>query len=275
MEKLCLDESAVKAVDEYWEYRSIVGDDDGGRLFTPEQYEEYKRTVLPQRMKNRLFVSFGVPEGIDCNLIGPETQCFCTHRYKQHKTDFEVVPSERPLGLPCQVRGCRCSAYEYVPRNGPNPVRCRCKHLSQDHSEATGHLCNSCSGFQSTVTCGCGQPNSAHQTLVETKPEREARGRPVGRDVPYAAMGGLTGFSSLLDGYLNQEACGSGTSFCSLPGIVSLEHSLQNTDIQADTRQAILCSDSFFIEGVSFLVIQTCSSGGVSVHWTKRGRKFP
>lgn len=48
---------------------------------------------------------------------------------------------------------------------------------------------------------------------VETKPEREARGRPVGRDVPYAAMGGLTGFSSLLDGYIALETCGSGIKY--------------------------------------------------------------
>ena len=65
-------------------------------------------------------------------------------RYKQHKTDFEVVPSERPLALPCRVRGCHCPAYKYVSRIGPNPVRCRCKHLPQDHSEATGHLCKKC-----------------------------------------------------------------------------------------------------------------------------------
>ncbi|KAM7384069.1 hypothetical protein PAMA_011426 [Pampus argenteus] len=211
METICLDKSAFKAVDEYWEYRRIVGDDDGGKLFTAEQYEEYKRKVLPQRVKNRLYVSFGVPGGIDCKLIGPETQCFCTHRYKQHKTDFEVVPSERPLALPCRVRGCYCPAYQYVPQIGSTPVRCRCKHLSYDHSEATGHLCKkcTCTGFQSSYICGCGQPSSAHLTLVETKLEREARGQPVGRDVPYAAMGGLTGFSSLLDGYLTLEACGS------------------------------------------------------------------
>lgn len=58
----------------------IVGDDDGGKLFTPEQYEEYKRKVLPRHVQNRLYVSFGVPGGIDCKQIGPETQCFCTHR---------------------------------------------------------------------------------------------------------------------------------------------------------------------------------------------------
>ncbi|XP_047461347.1 protein FAM221A [Mugil cephalus] len=212
METISLDKSALKAVDDYWEYKRIVGDDDGGELFTPEQYEAYKRNVLPQRVKNRLYVSFGVPGEIDCKVVGPETQCFCTHRYKQHKTEWEVVPTERPLALPCQVGGCRCSAYQYVPRLGPNPVRCRCKHLPQDHSEAAGHpceMCSSCSGFKTPFTCGCGQPSSAHQTLVETKLEREARGRPVGRDVPYAAMGGLTGFSSLLDGYLALDVSGS------------------------------------------------------------------
>lgn len=26
---------------------SIVGDDDGGKLFTPDEYDEYKRRVLP------------------------------------------------------------------------------------------------------------------------------------------------------------------------------------------------------------------------------------
>lgn len=65
-------------------------------------------------------------------------------RYKQHKTDIEVVPSERPLALPCGVRGCLCLAYQYVPYIGPNPVRCRCKHLPQDHSEDTGHMCKKC-----------------------------------------------------------------------------------------------------------------------------------
>nr|XP_040044292.1 protein FAM221A [Gasterosteus aculeatus aculeatus] len=212
MERICLDKSALRAVDDYCEYKRIVGDDDGGQLFTPEEYEEYKKRMLPQRAKNRLYVSVGVPGGIDCKLVGPETPCFCSHRYKQHRTDFEVVPCERPLSLPCQVSGCHCSAYQYVPRIGTNPVRCRCKHFPQDHSEAAGRLCkkcSSCTGFESPSTCGCGQPGFAHQTLVETKLERESRGRPTGRDVPYAAMGGLTGFSSLLDGYLSLEAGGS------------------------------------------------------------------
>lgn len=197
-------------------------------------------------------------------------------RYKQHETDFDVIPTKRPLSLPCKVRGCRCSAYLYVPQNGSKAVRCRCKHLPEDHSEATGHFCKKCEceihklclcslhypylipaeyRFIKTVEkqdlhsatfffrClfwvreplhvrvwpaqlyapdpgkqTCIHDISSHHTLnltvtqcsnvfpfpwqVETKQERESRGQPVGRDVSYAAMGGLTGFGSLLDGYL-------------------------------------------------------------------------
>ena len=32
----------------------IVGDDDGGELFTPEQYDEYKKNVLPMVGENNI-----------------------------------------------------------------------------------------------------------------------------------------------------------------------------------------------------------------------------
>jgi hypothetical protein len=67
-----------------------------------------------------------------------------------------------------------------------------------------------CAGFKSSYTCNCGEPTHAHHTLVETKEEREARGHPVGQDVPYAAMGGITGFSSLADGYIRLDPSGRG-----------------------------------------------------------------
>lgn len=35
-------------------------------------------------------------------------------------------------------------------------------------------------------------------------------GKPVGQDVPYAAMGGLTGFSSLAEGYMRLDDSGIG-----------------------------------------------------------------
>ncbi|XP_073094798.1 protein FAM221A isoform X2 [Manis javanica] len=213
MERLTLPPGGAAAVDDYLEYRRIVGEDDGGKLFTPEEYEEYKRKVLPMRLQNRLFVSWRSPAGMDCKLVGPETLCFCTHRYKQHKTDFETIPQQRPIGLPCRVPGCPCRAYLYIPLNGAQPIRCRCKHFADQHSAAPGLLCNACSqcsGFHSCFTCVCGQPAYAHDTVVETKQERLALGKPVGRDAPYAAMGGLTGFSSLAEGYMRLDDSGIG-----------------------------------------------------------------
>jgi len=59
----------------------IVGEDDRGRMFSEDEYKKYKETVVPRRLRNRLYVSFAIPGQIDCKLIGPETPCFCTHRY--------------------------------------------------------------------------------------------------------------------------------------------------------------------------------------------------
>ncbi|PIK49585.1 hypothetical protein BSL78_13521 [Apostichopus japonicus] len=201
---------SAEAVDAYLNYRRIVGDDDNGQLFTPEEYENYKKKVLPARLRNRLFVSWTSPNGMDCKLVGPETLCFCQHRYKQHKTDFQVLPTVRPIDLPCKLKKCRCSTFQYVPMNGGQSVRCRCKHFSEDHDEGDGHACVKCKGkcgsFRSPWSCPCGQPAYLHQMVVENKEERLARGHPVGQDVPYAAMGGLTGFSSLADAYLRLDS---------------------------------------------------------------------
>ncbi|XP_030057722.1 protein FAM221A isoform X1 [Microcaecilia unicolor] len=228
MERLSLRPGGAAALDEYLEYRRIVGDDDGGKLFTPEEYEEYKKKVLPMRLQNRLYVSWRSPTDIDCKLVGPETPCFCIHRYKQHKTDFKEIPKERPIYLPCRVSNCQCKSYHYVPKNGSQPIRCRCKHFSDEHSEAPGYpckKCSKCSGFHSSFTCGCGQPTYAHETIVETKEERLALGKPVGHDVPYAAMGGLTGFSSLAEGYMRLDDSGIGA-----PPADLLESPLTNMD---------------------------------------------
>ncbi|XP_016341546.1 protein FAM221A-like [Sinocyclocheilus anshuiensis] len=215
MEKIFVDKHATNALEVYLEYRRIVEEDDGGRLFSEEEYKKYKETVVPRRIQNRLYVSFGVLGQIDCKLIGPETPCFCTHRYKQHCTDFEVLPKERPILLTCRVKGCQCVSYKYVHINGSKAVRCQCKHTTTEHSETIGHQCKKCThctGYRSPFTCGCGQPGYAHVMLVETREERMARGHPVGRAVPYVAMGGLTGFSSLEDGYLRLDPSGIGNT---------------------------------------------------------------
>ncbi|GAB1598437.1 protein FAM221A-like isoform X1 [Argonauta hians] len=209
------DKSAESLIQAYLEYRRIVGEDDYGQLLTPEEYEKYQQNVIPLRLKNRLFTSWVNPNNMDCKLVGPETMCFCQHRYKQHKTDFEEIPSTRPILLPCGVPGCLCPSFHCIYSSGNVNLRCHCKHLVEDHS--AGHpfkckkeQCNKCFGFQNSTTCGCGYPINTHQMIVETTKEREQRGHPTGQPTYYAAAGGISGFSSLIDGYIRLDDSGAG-----------------------------------------------------------------
>jgi len=163
--------NAMAHVDAYWEYKKIVGDDDGGVMFTPEQYEKYKREVIPKRLKNRLFVSWVNPDGMDCKCVGPETLCRCGHRYHQHKTDFDALPESRPILLPCQASGCRCKAYNYVPKNGSQSIRCRCKHFTEEHDiihPFACRTCKDCKEFKSSFT-GCLLPKRSQNSEVFQK----------------------------------------------------------------------------------------------------------
>lgn len=71
----------------------------------------------------------------------PHTNYLEYSRYKQHKTDFEVIPTDRPILLPCKQKGCKCVSYNYVPMNGSQPIRCTCKHTSEEHFEFDPFIC--------------------------------------------------------------------------------------------------------------------------------------
>ncbi|VDK32314.1 unnamed protein product [Taenia asiatica] len=188
----------AEAIDAYILYRRIVGDDDNGHTFTPAQYEAYKKRVFPM--------------GVDCFLIGPETQCFCTHRYRQHQTDFATIPPERPIPQPCSK--CKCKSYHMMPKCVGGAPRCHCKHEATDHNVMAPYPCSrpncKCTGFKTSVTCDCGYPAYEHTGVSETAEERKARGHPIGQPCVFQAMGGLTGFSSLLPGMVRMDASGVG-----------------------------------------------------------------
>jgi hypothetical protein len=61
-----------------------------------------------------------------------------------------------------------------------------------------------CACFAATFSCGCGEGWATHTTVVETRDERVASGRPVdnllGGGAGFEAMGGITNFASLTDG---------------------------------------------------------------------------
>lgn len=78
---------------------------------------------------------------MDCTLVGPETACFCKHRFKDHQTDFKELPTSRPILLPCREKGCPCSSFYYVPKNGSQPIRCSCKHSADEHKLGRPYNC--------------------------------------------------------------------------------------------------------------------------------------
>ena len=65
-----MDGQAAKHIQAYIEYNNIVGNDDGGKMMSEKEFEEYKQKVKESR-KNRLYVKFRNAEGIDCKSIGP------------------------------------------------------------------------------------------------------------------------------------------------------------------------------------------------------------
>ncbi|KAH3757672.1 protein FAM221A [Pelomyxa schiedti] len=198
----------------YIEYHNIVGDDDGGVLMSDEQYQEYKAKALERAQSgNRLYVSWRcISTGMDCRLIGPSSKCFCTHAYRSHSVD---TPDKKVF---CKVKGCTCKLYEYIPCHGSFRIKCSCKHFFDEHSPAGRKKCLktgcTCMAFYSPTSCSCGQHWDEHVTVFETRQERMESGRPVdnlgGGGEGYAALGGITNFSSLLDGVDRLDASGIG-----------------------------------------------------------------
>ena len=207
MERLQFNSRAAEADQAYIEYENIVGGADGGKLLSPAEYEEFKKQVASQRA-NRLFVYWTNSAGLECKTIGPHSKCFCNHRYKEHKTDN--ISTKK---VPCRVPKCPCNQFSYVPVYGSNDLKCLCKHSYKEHNPlrktCTRPNCR-CSGFSSTHSCSCSMHFNNHATQYYTKQERIAMGKPVdtiGGEMN-AAMGGLTDFSSLLDGIEREQLVG-------------------------------------------------------------------
>ena len=61
--------------------------------------------------------------------------------------------------------------------------------------------------------------------VVESAEERQARGFPIGKPTMYQAMGGITGFSSLAEGYMRLDPSGQGA-----PPLEFLEQEITSAD---------------------------------------------
>lgn len=203
----------------YLEYVAVVGDTDGP-LLSPAEYEQYKRRVAEARA-HRLYVAWRCTAcGTDCHLVGPATRCFCGHAFKAHATDAPEAWRDR-TAVRCRAHRCPCTFFEYVPVHGTFRIRCSCKHFFDEHSPATGpHRCMHagcrCRAFYSPMSCSCGCLWDKHTTVFETREERIAAGRPVdnlgGGGDGFVALGGITSFSSLVDGAERQQQQPSSSS---------------------------------------------------------------
>lgn len=110
MERLVMNADAAKHVQAYIEYEQIVGNADGGKMMSEAEFEAYKQQVKEAR-KNRLYVHWrNTGTGQDCKTIGPASQCFCGHRYKQHNHD-----NVKTRQINCQEPKCKCKMFTYIP----------------------------------------------------------------------------------------------------------------------------------------------------------------
>mmetsp|Transcript_103790 Transcript_103790/g.143563 ORF Transcript_103790/g.143563 Transcript_103790/m.143563 type:complete len:85 (+) Transcript_103790:106-360(+) len=80
-------------------------------MMSEKEFEAYKKQVRESR-KNRLYVHWRNRDGVDCKTIGPASQCFCGHRYKEHF--FDNVKTREVY---CRTNNakCKCKMFCYIP----------------------------------------------------------------------------------------------------------------------------------------------------------------
>ncbi|KAM5156925.1 protein FAM221A isoform 2-T2 [Mantella aurantiaca] len=140
-------------------------------------------------------------------LLGPSMSTWSTGELLVKMMEENFLPQKNMRNTRKQYFQVECKT-DYLSAGGHQPEWT--VSLWDQRLHAFAHTGSGCAGFHSSFTCGCSQPAFAHDTVVETKEERLAQGKPVGQDVPYAAMGGLTGFSSLAEGYMRLDESGIG-----------------------------------------------------------------
>ena len=197
-DRIIINNDNQKHIQAYIDYRNIVGDDDGGKMMSEKEFESYKKKVSEAR-KNHLYVYWVNKNGFECKAIGPESMCFCGHRYKGH--NFDNVKNKK---VNCKTTKCKCALFDYVPVYGSNDVKCLCKHSYNIHDVLT-RKCGKCTcgHFGSKFTCNCTYPYDDHMTVIETREERKAKGK--GVDPGWmtnnlsAGIGGLNSFAGMIN----------------------------------------------------------------------------
>ena len=160
----------------YLDYINIVGNDDNGKLMSEKEFENYKKNIKNQK-REHYYVYWINSTGFECKVIGPESMCFCNHRYKYH--DYNNTNNNKKK---IKCKKCPCKCYEHVPCYGANDVKCLCHHSYREHDlfsrQCKRRNCK-CQKFNSKFTCNCGEGYDNHKTVIYTKEERMKSGKPV------------------------------------------------------------------------------------------------
>eukprot|EP00388_Colpodella_angusta_P002989 GDKJ01010649.1.p1 GENE.GDKJ01010649.1~~GDKJ01010649.1.p1 ORF type:complete len:451 (+),score=49.19 GDKJ01010649.1:36-1388(+) len=251
-------------VDAYLEYRNLVGETDGGRMLSEAEFERLKMKAAKAK-QNELHVYFRNSDGLDCRAVGPQSQCFCGHKYRDHDW-FDTEGKQ----VHCRVPGCKCGLFEHVPVMGQQDIKCNvCKHSFLEHNCNTRKCQSSCrlqcKTFIAAYRCACGQNYENHNTVFETKKERLVAGLPVANTgSSLAPSGGITSMLDLVDGVDKEEL----HSHLSLPPSMRHKLSLQDAGNLAITpghqSSKVLKNGEGESEGVSleFLTKRTHRGGG-------------
>ena len=137
-----------------------------------------EKLPVSQKNKNRLYLCWKNSHQLECKMIGPETKCFCNHRFKDH--EYLDPKGKRPY---CKAPKCKCKCFDYIPTHGAYDFKCLCKHSFKEHDcltrKCTRPNCKNCQGFMSTWTCSCGSKFIEHETVIETYEERKLKGKAV------------------------------------------------------------------------------------------------
>ena len=188
----------TKDVQAYLDYCAITGDDGSNKMMSDAEFEAYKKKVSGARA-NHLYVYYVNNKGQECKAIGPESMCFCKHRYKNH--NFDNVTSKK-----VNCKNCKCKLFNYMPVHGSMDIKCNCHHSYEDH-DPVAKKCNQCvcKKFSSNYICDCGLPYDLHHTAIETRKERMSKGKKVdsGNNM-VAGAGGLTSFTDIVPGVYNE-----------------------------------------------------------------------
>src|SRR3990167_3544683 len=153
--------AAQPGLSDYLDYALNTGQD--AKPFDEKTYKEYKQKQA-MFAHTRVFVTWRNHHGRDCKTVGPATKSICDHRFKEHEY---LNPKDKKVK--CNIKGCKCRCFDYIPVHGSYDFKCLCKHSYREH-EMDGSRrclrCKNCTGLTSAWRCSCHLQYQEHAPFI-------------------------------------------------------------------------------------------------------------